>query len=123
MKSAVNEKLATVIIDIELYNQLREHCDRNYIRFKDFVEESLENAIYANEMEERVNDAKKVLSEISGKCERVHMAVEHVKKDIDKAYRLGFRKGLSSIQENTDQNMKIDTFKPVKDNGQIQLFD
>lgn len=40
-----NEEVKNITIDSELHDELRGYCDSENIRFKDFVEDALENAI------------------------------------------------------------------------------
>ncbi len=127
---AENEELATVKIDIELYRQLREYCDKEYVRFKDFVEESLENAIYRGELEKSADQAKNVLKEVADKCRKVHMAVEQAKEEIDnecgKAYRRGFQRGFYTAFYAAQGKMvkeKIEPLSVVVEGPQLNLFD
>ena len=47
----MNNDSVTIEISSELYQSLREYCDRNGYRFIDFVEDSLETATYRDELE------------------------------------------------------------------------
>ena len=56
----------TVKIDIsvELYQNIREYCDKNSLRFIDFIEDALESATYRDELERLVNDESKMKERI-----------------------------------------------------------
>lgn len=45
----MDEQIQTLKIDADIYNLLRDYCDKNGIRFRNFVEDSLENAIQFEE--------------------------------------------------------------------------
>ena len=47
--SAKSENTPNIKIDAKLYDLLRKFCDKEGRRLKDFVEDSLENAIYTEE--------------------------------------------------------------------------
>ncbi len=75
----INEELKSVSINAELYYEWREYCDEMGIRFKGFVEDSLENAKYQEEQGYLFEETKKMLKEIE--------------KEREKAYRRGFKEG------------------------------
>ena len=53
-----------------LYKELREFCDRNSIRFVDFIEDSLESATYRYELEELLSDGANVQTRIESERNR-----------------------------------------------------
>ncbi len=74
-----HEEMKTIRISSELYDYLHEYCDKENIRFGDFVEDSLENAVDLNEQFKLIEESEKLLSQI--------------KDDLEKAYKSGFQKG------------------------------
>jgi hypothetical protein len=115
-----NERFKSIKIDDDLYKKLRKHCDKIGIRFKDFVEDSLENAIHIDRSTELLR------SEI----------VELKKKttSYDYAFKRGFEKGLFflflSVQGRLDYTLKKDEIDIVKDKlyrtskgTQLAIFD
>ncbi|MFH1984012.1 MAG: hypothetical protein ABIL58_19405 [Pseudomonadota bacterium] len=74
------EDTQTIAIDGALYRELRGYCDTNGIRLVDFIEDSLETAIYRSEMEKLLADA-----------ERLKERVEFIKRE---AIRQGFTQGV-----------------------------
>jgi hypothetical protein len=99
-----NKEFKSIKIGIPLYKRLRKHCDQNAIRFKDFVEDSLENAIHIDE---------------SIKMYRVE--IEKLKKkatSYDYAFRRGFEKGLYflflAFQGRFDNNLEKDDIESLK---------
>lgn len=55
------EELKIIHIDGELYDSLREYCDKAGIRFREFVEEALESAPAREEELKRVNEANNMM--------------------------------------------------------------
>ncbi len=99
-----NEEFKTIKVDKDLYKRIRKHCDQYGIRLKDFVEDSLENAMYTDE-------SIKVLSD----------EIEDLKRkttSYDYAYRRGFDKGLYflflSLQGRLDCTLKKDEIEILK---------
>lgn len=52
----------TIPIDGDLHADLREYCDRGGIRFVDFIEEALQNAIEREEILEKSDKANRILA-------------------------------------------------------------
>lgn len=116
--STENIELKTIRIDSDLYSRLREYCDKKNIRFIDFVEDSLENAINFNEQSDLLEENNELLSQIK---------VKH-----DKIYESGFNKGfylafftlqgkMVGLKNNTFKKTLDSTPKPVK-GPQLKLF-
>ncbi len=119
-KTLKNERFKSIKIDDDLYKRLRKHCDKIGIRFKDFVEDSLENAIYIDKSTEMLRDE----------------IVELKKKttSYDYAFRRGFEKGVYflflSFQGKLDNTLKKDEIDIMKDKlyrtskgNQLNVFD
>jgi uncharacterized protein with von Willebrand factor type A (vWA) domain len=68
---AKGEASKSVRIDAGLYDVLRAHCDRNGIRFLDFVEEALESALDFHERSDLVEKNEKLLAEIRKESETI----------------------------------------------------
>ena len=74
-----DENTTTIKIDTRLYELLREFCDKDGRRLRDFVEDALENAVY-------IDESVKILNE----------EIKSLKKKVakyDYAFRRGFQKG------------------------------
>ena len=72
-------KMKKIEIEDQFYKELRDYCDRENIRLKDFIEDALENAIYRDEVYSAAGETKTLMKEIE--------------QERDKAYRRGFIKG------------------------------
>ncbi len=101
-----NGKSKSIKIDEELYKRLRKHCDQNGIRFKDFAEDSLENAMHTDESIKILRDE-----------------IEELKREAtsyDYAFRRGFQKGLYSLflsfQGRLNCTLKKDEIDILKNN-------
>jgi len=77
--SSKGENTTRIKIDDKLYDLLRKFCDKEGRRLKDFVEDSLENAIYTDESIKILNAEIKSLKKKEAKY--------------DYAFRRGFQKG------------------------------
>jgi len=77
--SATGEKTKNVKIDDRLYDLLRKFCDKENLGLKDFVEDSLENALYTEESIKVLNKEIKSLKKKAATYEY--------------AFRRGFQKG------------------------------
>ena len=77
--SSKGENTTTIKIDAKLYDLLRRFCDKEGRRLRDFVEDSLENAIYT---EESIKILDKEIESLKKKEARY-----------DYAFRRGFQKG------------------------------
>ena len=71
---------AHIPIDPDLYAELRAYCDSCGIRFMDFVEEALEQAIK--------------FEEILDKSEKADQVLNQATKDMRRSFRHGFHVGL-----------------------------
>lgn len=69
----------SIPIDKELYNNLREYCDHCGIRFIDFIEEALENAV----------DREEILK----RSEKADVVLERVDSNMRRSFRRGFWRG------------------------------
>ena len=74
-----DENTTTIKIDDKLYDLIRKFCDNENRRLKDFVEDSLENAIYTEESIKVLNEEIKSLKKKETRY--------------DYAFRRGFQKG------------------------------
>ncbi|BBO70926.1 hypothetical protein DSCA_48560 [Desulfosarcina alkanivorans] len=111
----------TIAIDPERYESLRRHCDRNGIRFADFVADALENAL---EEEEILQKAEKV--------ERLIQQMDRLRlTSFRRGFRQGFaagvlagqgRVGLSRTLTPAEVTHKNEAFKIVT-GGQLSLFE
>ena len=63
----------TVSISSQLYDELREFCDRMEIPFLDFVEESLETATRRYEMEELLNNHAKIKAKMKNQQQQAYL--------------------------------------------------
>jgi len=115
-----NKELKTIKINSELYNFLREYCDKQNIRLIDFVEESLENTVSYYDQLKLAEENKKLLS--------------LVKEKHDKIYKTGFGEGFfialynlrgkawAGSKNNTlKKNLERNILKPVE-GPQLRLF-
>jgi len=75
--SAENDELKIIKINSELYNSLREYCDKQNIRLIDFVEDSLGNTVDFYEQLKLLEENKKLLSQIREKHEKIYKAGFH----------------------------------------------
>jgi hypothetical protein len=111
----------TVRVDIsaELYQNLREYCDQNSLRFFDFIEDSLESATYRDELERLVNDETKIKERIEN--ERVVSIQRGFIRGVMAATLA--MKGYSGLGEalTPKEIKKSYHFIPVR-GGQIQMF-
>ena len=119
-QSSKTKELVSIKIDRTLYSQLRKHCDLGGIRFKDFVEDSLENAIHIDESIKMHN-----------------LEIEKLKRkatSYDYAFRRGFAKGLYFLflasQGKVNNNLDADECDILRDKKyvaskgtQIALFE
>jgi hypothetical protein len=71
---------ANIPIDPDLHAELRDYCDRCGIRFIDFVEDALEQAIRFEEILDKSEKADQVLSQAT--------------KNMQRSFRHGFHVGL-----------------------------
>jgi hypothetical protein len=106
-------------IDDRLYNLLRQFCDKEGRRLKDFVEDALENAIYTDESIKILNEKIKSLKKKEAKY--------------DYAFRRGFQKGFyisfcalhgQILLEPDDEALEIlknDPFR-ISKGAQLDLF-
>jgi hypothetical protein len=108
-------------IENELYQRLRAYCDIGGIRFVDFVEEALENAIAREEILEKSAKADQVLKR----------ADEDMKRSFRRGFWQGFvagflaRQGEFAASERltpSEVSYREDPFKLVSGN-QLSLFD
>ena len=104
-KTSRKEEFQSIKIEKDLYKRLRKHSDQNGIRFKDFVEDSLENAMHTDESIKMLRDE-----------------IEELKRkttSYDYAFRRGFEKGLYflflSFQGRFDCTLKKDEIDILKD--------
>ncbi|MBT8371351.1 MAG: hypothetical protein HKO68_20265 [Desulfobacterales bacterium] len=74
-----DENTTTIKIDDKLYDLIRKFCDKESRRLKDFVEDSLENAIYTEESIKVLNEEIKSLKKKETRY--------------DYAFKRGFQKG------------------------------
>jgi hypothetical protein len=77
--SSKGKNTSTIKIDDRLYDLLRNFCDKEGRRLKDFVEDALENAIFTDESIKVLNEEIKSLKKKETKY--------------DYAFRRGFQKG------------------------------
>ncbi len=118
--TTLNEELKIIKINSELYDYLREYCDKQHVRFIDFVEDSLENSVGFHEQLKLAEENKKLLSQIEENHEKI--------------YKAGFHEGFyialytlkgkiwAGLKNNTLQkNLEMNTPKPVK-GPQLKLF-
>lgn len=100
-----NEEFISIKVDKDLYKRIRKHCDQNGIRFKDFVEDSFENAMYTDE------SIKMLRNEIED--------LKRKATSYDYAFRRGFERGLYflflSFQGRLDCTLKKDEIDILKD--------
>jgi hypothetical protein len=118
--SSKGENTTTIKIDATLYGQLRKFCDKEGRRLKDFVENSLENAIYT---EESIKLLDKEIKSLRKKEARY-----------DYAFRRGFQKGfyisfwalhgriLLDPDDEDFEILKNDPFR-ISRGSQLDLFD
>ena len=78
-RSPETDRTTTIKIDDRVYDLLRKFCDKEGWRFKDFVEDALENAIYTEESIKVLDEEIKSLKRKEAKY--------------DYAFRRGFYKG------------------------------
>lgn len=108
-------------IESELYFQVREFCNHNGIRFKDFVENAFESAMDHEGM--------------MGMVEKASSLIDRVGRECQSAYQQGFRSGLLAgvlLAQGrvgifkclcpSEMLEKGNIFKPVK-GSQRHLFD
>lgn len=111
----------SIPIERDLYESLRQYCDKNGIRFVDFIEEALENAI------DRV--------EILQKSARADEVLKRADKNMKRAFRRGFWQGfyagilagqgkfaVSERLTPPEVSYSEEPFKVV-DGSQLRLFD
>jgi hypothetical protein len=108
-------------IEKDLYNRLRDYCDIGGIRFVDFVEEALENAIEREEILEKSAKADEVLKR----------ADKNMKRSFRRGFWQGFVAGFLASQGQfalserlipSEVSYREDPFKLVSGN-QLSLFD
>lgn len=115
-----NEEIKMISIDSALYEQLKAYCDGEDIRFKDFIEDSLETAMERHEHYKVLGELKELQTEIV-----------QVK---DRSYQRGFQKGCfvsfllktgniraASGDSALKENKKVYLEKPVE-GPQLLLF-
>ena len=54
----------TIILSAQLFQELRQYCDRNGLRFVEFIEDALETAIHRHHLEALFNDENKLKERI-----------------------------------------------------------
>jgi hypothetical protein len=69
----------TIEIDPEVYDSVREFCDRHDLRFLDFVEEALETAMFFHAQENQVEENQELL--------------RRIRRDYQKIKKIGFDEG------------------------------
>ena len=110
---------AVLRVSRELYARLREHCDRLGIRFVDFVEDALDNAV----MEDVENNS----------LEKELEALRRKAESYDRAFNRGFQQGFAffhlmlkglGVSESLDEELTIvRKFPAVVPKGeQVKLF-
>jgi len=117
--SSKDENTTIIKIDDKLYDLLRKFCDKEGRRLKDFVEDSLENAIYTEESIKVLNEEIKSLKKKETRY--------------DYAFRRGFQKGFyisfwalhgRILLDPDDENFEIlknDPFR-ISRGSQLDLF-
>ena len=115
----MKEDFQTITIDGALYKELRGYCDANGIRLVDFIEDSLETAIYRSEMEKLLADT-----------ERLEERVAFIKRE---AIRQGFTQGVLAASLALGGHLELSEqvtpeaatsevdFRPIT-GGQLPLF-
>jgi len=111
----------TLTINSELYRQLREYCDQENIRFKTFIEESLENAISRKEQVKVLEESRRLKKEIDTIRNTAYL----------RGFQQGFFSAFCAAQGKLTEPMHDETIeKAVKDNPnkivddkQLTLFD
>lgn len=73
MDEVESVKQKTIILSSELYEELRQFCDRMQIPFLDFVEESLEGATQRHELEGLLNDKARIDEKIKSKQQEAYL--------------------------------------------------
>lgn len=68
-----------ISIDPEVYESVREFCDQHDLRFLDFVEESLETAMFFHEQENQMVENQELL--------------RRIRRDYQKIKKFGFNEG------------------------------
>jgi hypothetical protein len=113
------EPTIAIKIDRGLYDVLRKFCDQEGRRFKDFVEDSLENAVYTEESIKVLNQEIKSLKKKEARY--------------DYAFRRGFQKGfyisflamhaniLLAPEDEDFEILKSDPYRTSK-GSQLELF-
>ena len=111
----------TIQINTELFNRLQNYCDQENIRFRDFVEESLENAPNQEESLKVASEAAKTLEEIEWKRKISY------RRGFWQGFFVGFwaaqgKLGLSLHATPDELSLKNEIFKSVW-GDQLDLFD
>lgn len=70
----MEDEKKTIRIDADLYESVREYCDRENIALVDFVEDSLENAISFHAQLSLLEENKKLLAKIKEKYQTIRRA-------------------------------------------------
>jgi hypothetical protein len=101
-----NQELKNIKIENELYRRVRDYCDYNSIRFKDFIEDALENAQY-------IDESNKILRNEIVELKKKATSYEY-------AFRRGFERGFiflfMSFQSKYDHTLKKDEIDILKNN-------
>jgi hypothetical protein len=64
------EKERTIRVSADLFDELRNYCDRNGIRLLAFIEEALEKATYVDEIETLLHDGATLLEKLEAERRR-----------------------------------------------------
>lgn len=108
-------------IDPDLYLGVREFCDKSGLRFIDFVEDALEQAIAFEETWDASHKAKKIISR----------ATDDMRQTFRRGFHLGFVTGVfagqgklgSSINSTPSELSYKNELNKVVTGPQLELFD
>ena len=110
----------TIRIEFDLYTELRDYCDRNGIRFVDFVADSLEKATHLHEVENLLCEENKVNERIAREGRRAFL---HGFSQGVMAATLALKGDLSLSEMNTPVEARDLVVPREVKGGQMKLFD
>jgi hypothetical protein len=114
------EDVKSIRINSELYDHLRDYCDAEHLRFKDFVEDWLELAVDFNERTRMAETAEKMLNQVQEVNEKAY------KHGFTEGFYVGFNMAMGNLWTGLEsdvltKNIKNNPPKPVE-GPQMKLF-
>ncbi len=99
-----NGRLKSIQIDVELYDELRRICDQRAMRFKDFVDDALERAVYEDQS----------IEALSGEIQDLKRQISVYERSFMRGFHKGFLFAFLAMQGRVFPNQDDEDFQLVK---------